>query len=69
MQNLHYQEMPLAIQDLVDGAESLSNIEITEFQGQVAYRFYFEDSSETWTKVYDAKGKLLAKGRFMEKVK
>lgn len=69
MQNLHYQEMPPAIQETVDGAELISNIEVTEYQGQVAYRFYFEDSFETWTKIYSAQGKLLAESGFTEKVK
>jgi hypothetical protein len=64
---LNYQEMPKAIQNLVDGLEDLQYVKrlskkATVAREEVLYQFVFRQGSEIWARFYNAQGEL--KGRY-----
>ena len=64
---LKYWNMPKAIQNKVDGAEFLTGVTRTKYEGKTAYRFHYEDSFEAWTRIYNGKGELIAESGYMDK--
>jgi len=62
---LHYQEMPKAIQQLVDGAEFLIKVERVKRNGKIIYKFTFQDSFETWARLYDGSGNKVCESPFI----
>lgn len=66
-QEIHYQDMPKPIQDLVDGTESLVNVFQVVDNGQVSYKFVFEEGLDTWARFYDAQGNQIRQTPYLPK--
>jgi hypothetical protein len=62
---LHYQEMPNAIKNLVDGSEFLQYVKRICMNGIVSYQLVFRDSYEMWARWYNAKGEKLKETPFV----
>lgn len=64
-----YQDLPKAIQNLVDGAEFLDRVEKHRIRqngrSKTVYMLVFRDSFETWAKFYDGWGNSLGQTYFI----